>query len=129
MDPIGDMLAAINNACTVRHETVSFPASKLKESVLKIMEREGYIQRFERKKIGNHDHIVVVLRYTKDGEPVIRGLKRISKPGRRIYAGYKDIPKVISGLGHMIVSTSEGVMTDKEARRKRLGGELLCKIW
>ena len=129
MDVIGDMLTAIRNACEVRYETVSIPASRLKEQILKIFEREGYIKRVERKRIGNHDYLVVLLKYTEEGRPVIRGLERVSKPGRRFYAGYNEIPKVLSGLGHMIVSTSEGIMTDKEARRKRIGGELICKIW
>jgi len=128
-DPIADMLTAIRNACMVQHETVTVPASGIKESILNILVEEGYIKRFERKNLDGHDNLVILLKYTPEGDPVIKGIERMSKPGLRSYSPCADIPRVRSGFGHVIVTTSEGVMTDRMARRKRIGGELLVKIW
>lgn len=129
MDNLGNMLAVINNACKIRKEVVTVPSSTFKHDVANVLVKEGYVKKCEVTADGVKKNLVIVLKYTPEGEPVIKGLKRISTPGRRMYAGCEDIPKVRSGLGHMLVSTSEGVMTDKDARRKRLGGELLLKIW
>jgi len=129
MDNLGNMLAVINNACKIRKEVVTVPSSTFKRDVANVLVKEGYVKKCEVTADGAKKNLVIVLKYTPEGEPVIKGLKRISTPGRRMYAGCEDIPKVRSGLGPKLVSTSEGVMTDKEARRKRLGGELLLKIW
>ena len=128
-DPIADMLTRIRNACMARHETVSIPATGLKEEMLKIFIDEGYVGSYQRKKIDKFDQLVVVLNYTEDGEPVIKGIKRVSRPGLRRYAKSDSIPKVLSGIGHAIVSTSDGVMTGQKAKKLRIGGEVLCSIW
>ena len=112
-----------------RHETVSIPATGLKEEMLKIFIDEGYLGRYQRKKLGKFDQLVVVLKYTEDGEPVIKGIKRVSRPGLRQYAKSDSIPKVLSGIGHAVVSTSDGVMTGQKAKKLGIGGEVLCSIW
>ena len=128
-DPISDMLTAIRNACIARHETASFPASRIKADICRILQEEGYIKRVESVDMNGKPRIVVVLKYTEGDQPVIRGIERLSKPSLRQYRGHADIPKVRSGMGHSILTTSEGVMTDVMARRKKLGGELICKVW
>ena len=128
-DPIADMLTRIRNALKVQHESVDIPASKLKLRIAEILKLEGYITNFQVISEGARKNIRIFLKYDEKGRPIIEGLKRVSKPGRRIYAGYEDIPKVLNGYGINIVSTSKGIITDREARRKQVGGEILCSIW
>ena len=127
-DPIADMLTRIRNALTAKHETVEVPASKMKKAIADILLNEGYISNVEMKEDGVQGSILVTLKYSKEGN-VITGLKRISKPGLRVYAKSNEIPKVLNGLGIAILSTSKGVMTDKQARANNLGGEVLAFIW
>jgi ribosomal protein S8 len=128
-DPIADMLTRIRNALVIRQETVMVPASNIKIAIADILQREGYIKSYKIVKDGNFDAIKVMLKYTPEKKAVISGLKRISKPGLRVYAGKDEMPKVLDGLGIAIVSTSGGIMTDKEARKAGLGGEVLCFVW
>ncbi len=127
-DPIADMLTRIRNALVVKHEEVDIPASNMKKEIARILLAEGYINGYEL--IGdNGETLRVSLKYGPKGEKVISGLKRISKPGLRIYAGKDELPKVLGGLGIAIVSTPKGVMTDKEARKQNHGGEILAYVW
>ncbi len=128
MDPIADMLTIIRNGLATKKESVKVPFSNLKLKIAEILEREGWIEKAE-KKGRRRKYILLKLKYDKDGNPVISGLKRVSKQGQRIYKGYKEIKKVKGGYGIAIVSTSKGVLTDKEARKKRVGGEIICEIW
>ena len=129
-DPIADMLTRIRNANTAKHDTVDVPASKMKNSIAEILYREGYIEKYEILEDGNFNTIRITLKYGKDkNEKIITGLKRISKPGLRVYAGKEDIPKVLGGLGIAILSTHQGVVTDKEARKLAVGGEVLAYVW
>ena len=127
-DPIADMLTRIRNALTAKHETVEIPASNMKKAIAEILLNEGYISNVEIKEDGVQGSIVVTLKYSKDGN-VITGLKRISKPGLRVYAKSNGIPTVLNGLGTAILSTSKGIMTDKQARANNLGGEVLAFVW
>ena len=127
-DPIADMLTRIRNANTAKHNSVLIPFSKIKESIANILKNEGYISEYEIKEEGTKKDIVVTLK-TVDGETVIKGLKRISKPGRRVYSSVEDLPKVLGGLGIAIVTTPKGVLTDKECRKQSVGGEVLCYVW
>jgi small subunit ribosomal protein S8 len=129
-DPIADMLTRIRNANTAKHDTVDIPASKMKISIADILLDEGFIAKYDLTGEGVQKNIHVTLKYGKDkNEKIISGLKRISKPGLRIYAGAEDLPKVLGGLGIAIISTSQGVMTDKKARKLGIGGEVLAYIW
>jgi len=128
-DPIADTLTRIRNAQAVSHKTVTVPFSKLREELLKILVKEGFLKKIERRKRGNLKMIRIHLNYTTEGSPLISGLKRVSKPGRRIYKKAKEIRKVRSGYGIAIISTPKGLMTDKEARKNKVGGEVLCEIW
>lgn len=128
-DPIADMLTRIRNACMARHTTVAIPASKMKVAIADILKREGFIRDFEVQKGEPADSIVITLKYTNDRRPVITGLKRVSKPGLRIYTGRSDIPRVRGGLGLSILSTPKGVMAGHEAWQQHVGGEVLCYIW
>ena len=129
-DPIADMLTRIRNANTAKHDTVDIPASKMKISIAEILLKEGYIKNFEIEEVGNFKNIHVTLKYGKDKNTrIITGLKRISKPGLRVYASKEDLPKVLGGLGTAIISTNKGVLTDKEARKENVGGEVLAFIW
>lgn len=128
-DPIADMLTRIRNALGARHETVSMEASKMKRAIAQILLDEGYIANFEETTEGNFKTLVITLKYGPKGEKVISGLRRISKPGLKIYANANELPKVLSGLGIAIVSTSKGVMTDKNARNLGIGGEVLAYVW
>lgn len=128
-DPIADMLTRIRNAQTVRHETVSMETSKMKKAIAQILLDEGYIASYEEITEGKFTTLVIKLKYGPRGEKVISGLKRISKPGLKIYANADELPKVLSGLGIAIVSTSKGVMTDKNARKLGVGGEVLAYVW
>lgn len=128
-DPIGDLLVRLKNGAQRRHETIAVPASKLKRAILEILKNEGYIEAVEDGVLDGHPVLNVQLRYVGEGQPMITGLERISKPGRRVYVGSKDIAKVRNGIGVSILSTSKGVMTDQESRRNKLGGEVLCSVW
>lgn len=128
-DPIADMLTRIRNAGTSKHKTVDIPASNMKRAIAKILFDEGYIKAFEEVSNENQGVIRVTLKYDEKGNRVIAGLKRISKPGLRVYAAKDELPKVLNGLGIALVSTSKGVMTDKQARQEGIGGEVLAYIW
>ena len=128
-DPIADMLTRIRNANQMRYLEVEVPASNIKTEIARILKEEGFISDYKIKKNGVQDVIVLNLKYGQHKERVITGLKRISKPGLRVYAKTNEIPKVLNGLGIAIVSTSKGLMTDKEARKEQLGGEVLAYIW
>lgn len=128
-DPIADMLTRIRNALTIKKQTVAVPASKTKNAIAEILFNEGYIEKYEIVDDGKYKTISINLKYGPNGEKVIQGLKRISKPGLRVYAECNDIPKVLNGLGIAIVSTNKGIMTDKEARRQNVGGEVLAFVW
>ena len=128
-DPIADMLTRIRNGLIARHDSVTMPASNMKKAIAKIMLDEGYIKSVDFVDDGLQGQIKIVLKYAQGRESVIKGLKRISKPGLRVYARSNEIPKVLGGLGIAIVSTSKGVMTDKEARNAGVGGEVLAYIW
>ena len=128
-DPIADMLTRIRNGLIARHDAVTMPASNMKKAIAKILLDEGYIKSVDCVDDGLQGQIKIVLKYVQGKESVIKGLKRISKPGLRVYARSSEIPKVLGGLGIAIVSTSKGVMTDKEARNAGVGGEVLAYIW
>jgi small subunit ribosomal protein S8 len=128
-DPIADMLTRIRNANIVRHETVEMPASKIKKEIAEILKREGFIRDAEYIEDAKQGMIRLFLKYGQSNERVITGLKRISKPGLRVYAKSTELPKVLGGLGIAVISTSKGVMTDKEARQSKSGGEVVCYIW
>ncbi len=128
-DPIADMLTRIRNALIARHETVTIPASSMKKSIAQILLDEGYVKSVDYIDDGLQGQIKIVLKYAQGKESVIKGLKRISKPGLRVYAKNEEIPKVLGGLGIAIISTSKGVMADKEARKAGVGGEVLAYIW
>ena len=128
-DPISDLMTRIRNGLHQRHADVRIPASNFKKSVLELFKDEGYILDYRMEGTGPKKDLVVDLKYHGDSEPVIKGLKRVSKPGRRLYFNSKDIPKVMSGYGVMVVSTSQGLMSDREARRRNLGGEAVLSVW
>ncbi|GAA0808146.1 30S ribosomal protein S8 [Clostridium sp. AF19-22AC] len=129
-DPIADMLTRIRNANTAKHDTVDVPASKMKMAIAEILFNEGYIAKYDIVEDGNFKTIHITLKYGADkNEKVISGLKRISKPGLRVYANSEDIPRVLGGLGTAIISTNKGVITDKDARKLNVGGEVLCFVW
>ena len=129
-DPIADMLTRIRNANTAKHDTVDVPASKMKLAIAEILFNEGYIAKYDVVEDGVFKTIHITLKYGADkNEKVISGLKRISKPGLRVYAKREDVPKVLNGLGIAIISTSEGLLTDKEARQKNVGGEVIAYVW
>lgn len=129
-DPIADMLTRIRNANTAKHDTVDVPVSKMKTAIANILVDEGYIAKYEITGEGVQKNLHITLKYGKDkNERIISGIKRISKPGLRVYAGSEDMPKVLGGLGIAIVSTNKGVITDKEARKQHVGGEVLAFVW
>lgn len=128
-DPIADMLTRLRNAVAVGHERVSMPSSKLKVTIAQILVDEGYIDRFELSENGYRKSLELVLRYGERRQPAIEGIKRVSRPGHRVYKGASELPRVQGGLGVAVVSTSQGLMPDREARRRRLGGEILCEVW
>ena len=128
-DPVADMLTRIRNASTAKHDTVDVPASNLKKAIAQILLEEGYIKSYELVDNGNQGNIRITLKYLVKKQSAIAGLKRVSKPGLRIYAGAEELPKVLKGLGIAIVSTSKGVMTDKKARELHIGGEVLAFVW
>ena len=128
-DPIADMLTRIRNAVQVRHESVMVPASKMKQNVIRIFKEEGFIAGYETVETDAHPMLKVALRYYEGGEPVIQGLKRVSRPGLRVFVGRDEIPRYFGGLGVAFMSTSNGVMTGREAKRRGIGGELLFYVW
>ena len=128
-DPVADMLTRIRNANSAKHETVDVPASNLKKDIAKILLDEGYIKAYSVEEDGKQGVIRITLKYTDNRSPVITGLRRVSKPGLRIYSSCEDMPKVRKGLGIAIVSTSKGIMTDKKARELNVGGEVLAFVW
>ena len=128
-DPIADMLTRIRNGIIAKHETVDIPASNIKREIARILLEEGYIKGYDVIEDGKQGLIRVALKYGKDGQKVILGLKRISKPGLRVYADKNTLPKVLNGLGISIISTSKGILTDKQARELGVGGEVLCYVW
>ncbi len=128
-DPIADMLTRIRNACTAKHDTVEIPASNMKKSIAQILVDEGYIKSYQVINDGKQGIIRIILKYGENKTKAITGLRRVSKPGLRIYTSCEDMPKVLRGLGIAIMSTSKGVMTDKKARVEQVGGEVLAYIW
>ncbi len=128
-DPIADMLTRIRNASAANKKTVEIPASNIKKSIAEILLNEGYITKVDFKEDDKQGIRKITLKYTPEKEKVIAGIKRISKPGLRVYAGSDEVPKVLNGLGTAIISTSKGLLTDKEARKAGVGGEVLCYVW
>ncbi|MBR4502160.1 MAG: 30S ribosomal protein S8 [Clostridia bacterium] len=128
-DPIADMLTRIRNAQVARHDSVTIPASNMKKAIAKILLDEGYVKSVENVVEDDRAAIKVTLKYLDKKQPVIQGLRRISKPGLRVYAACEDLPKVLGGLGIAIVSTNRGIMTDRAARKENVGGEVLCYVW
>ncbi|NLJ41019.1 MAG: 30S ribosomal protein S8 [Clostridiales bacterium] len=128
-DPIADLLTRIRNALVVKHASVNVPASNMKSAIAQILQEEGYIRGYTRFEDGKQGILKIDLKYGGQGERIITGLKRISKPGLRVYARKDQVPKVLKGLGIAILSTSKGVITDKKAREEGIGGEVLCYIW
>lgn len=128
-DPIADLLTRIRNASSAKHETVEVPASKMKKAIVEILFAEGYIKKYEVIEDNRQGIIKIWLKYVEGKKAVISGIKRVSKPGLRVYASKEDMPRVLKGLGIAIVSTSKGIMTDKQARRENVGGEVLAFVW
>ena len=129
-DTIADMLTRIRNACMVRHQTTNIPATRMTRSIAKVLKEEGFIADYEEADEGIKKHIVVSLKYKgKNRQPIITAMKRVSKPGLRVYSNRKELPRVLCGIGIAIISTSSGIMTDREARRQGIGGEVLCYVW
>ena len=128
-DPLADMLTRVRNAHHAGHEKVEIPASKLKMGVAKVLKKEGFIKNYKLIQDKKQGVLRVYLRYTEENKPIIRGLKKVSTPGRRVYAGYEEIPPVRSGFGVTILSTSKGVVSDRDARTQKVGGEVLCQVW
>ena len=129
-DPIADMLTRIRNANTAKHDTVDVPSSKMKLAIADILLKEGYIKKYDLEDAGSFKNIHITLKYGEDkDEKIITGIKRISKPGLRVYAGKDELPRVLGGLGIAIISTNNGVLTDKEARKAGVGGEVLAFVW
>ena len=128
-DPIADMITRIRNAGLARHDRTELPASRLKEEVAKILKLEGFIADVRRSEGEGTEKLTIVLKYGRDRQSAIDGIRRVSRPGRRVYVRHDRIPRVLSGMGVAILSTSRGVMSDKEARRQKVGGELLCEVW
>ncbi|MCE5311840.1 MAG: 30S ribosomal protein S8 [Nitrospiraceae bacterium] len=128
-DPIADMLTRMRNALLIRNEKLDIPASKIKVEIAKILKEEGFIKSYKIIKDKKQGSLRLTLKYTTEGEPVMSGLQRISKPGRRVYVGKDEIPRVVGGVGIAVLTTSRGILTDKKCRTEGLGGEVLCYIW
>ncbi len=128
-DPIADMLTRIRNANMVKHDTVEIPASNMKKEIARILLEQGYIKAYNVVEDDKQGMIKIRLKYTKDGQKVISGLKKISKPGMRVYASKDNVPRVYNGIGISIISTSKGMLTDKQARENQVGGEVICYVW
>jgi len=128
-DPIADMLTKIRNAGLAKHEKVDIPTSKLKLEIVKILKTEGYSKNFKKITQDAQNSIRIFLKYDENDTPVIHGIEKVSKPGRRVYSGYKSMPRVVNGYGTLIVSTSDGVTTGRKAVEKKVGGEVICTVW
>ena len=128
-DPIADMLTRIRNANTVKHETVDVPASNIKKEIVRILLEEGFVSGYDVIEDEKQGIIRIQLKYGQSGERVIQGIKRISKPGMRVYTNAYEVPKVLNGLGISIISTSKGILTDRQARKENVGGEVICYVW
>ena len=128
-DPIADMLTRIRNASMARHDRTEMPYSRLKEHVARVLKSEGFVDDVRISEGEGHKQLTVVLRYGRDKQSALDGVRRVSTPGRRVYVRHDRIPRVLSGMGVSILSTSHGVMTDKDARKQRVGGELICEVW
>jgi small subunit ribosomal protein S8 len=129
-DTISDMLTRIRNACSVRHPTTKVPTTKMTRSIAQVLKEEGFIEDFEEAGEGVEKHLIISLKYKdKNRQPIINTLQRVSKPGLRVYSNCKDLPRVLGGIGIAIISTSRGIMTDREARKQKVGGEVLCYVW
>lgn len=128
-DPVADMLTKVRNAVAVRHEKVDVPASKLKLEIVKILKTEGYIKNFKKVSEDGRNVIRIFLKYDDQNNSVIHGIRKISTPGRRVYSGFKDLPRIYNGYGTLIVSTSAGVTTGRKATEKMVGGEVICSVW
>jgi len=128
-DPLSDLFTRLRNGMRAGHDRVDVPASRLKEAVLKVLENEGFVASYRREERDGRPVLRVGLKYDGEGEPIVAGIERVSRPGRRVYAKADAIPAVLGGLGISIVSTSRGIVTDKQARKERLGGEVLCNVW
>lgn len=129
-DTISDMLTRIRNACMVGHSTTNVPSTRMTKSIAQVLKSEGFISDFSEAGEGINKHLVLSLKYKgRNRQPIIRTLKRVSRPGLRVYSNCKDIPRVLGGIGIAIISTSKGIMTDREARKQNVGGEILCYIW
>ncbi len=128
-DPIADMLTRIRNAALARHDRTEMPYSRLKEHVARVLKNEGFVDDVRVSEGDGHKQLTVVLRYGRDRQSALDGVRRVSTPGRRVYVRHDRIPRVLSGMGVSILSTSRGVMTDKDARKQRVGGELICEVW
>lgn len=128
-DPIADMLTKIRNASTAGHDRVDISTSKLKLEVVKILKNEGFVKNFKKTVVDGQNFIRIFLKYDEKQKPIIHGVQKISKPGRRIYSGYKKMPRIYNGYGTVIVSTSTGVTTGKKAAEKKVGGEIICSVW
>jgi small subunit ribosomal protein S8 len=128
-DPVADMLTKIRNASMAGFEKVDVTPSKLKLEIVKILKNEGFVKNFKKVAVDGHDVIRVFLKYDENDKPIIHGLQKISTPGRRVYSGYKELPRILNGYGTLIVSTSSGVTTGRKASEKKVGGELICSIW
>ncbi|MEA5532725.1 30S ribosomal protein S8 [Crocosphaera sp. XPORK-15E] len=129
-DTISDMLTRIRNACAVRHPTTQVPTTRMTRSIAQVLKEEGFIDSFEETGEGVQKYLVISLKYkARSRQPIINTLQRVSKPGLRVYSNRKDLPRVLGGIGIAIISTSKGIMTDREARRQNVGGEVLCYVW
>jgi small subunit ribosomal protein S8 len=130
-DPVADMLARIRNAALARHELTQMPHSKMKLAVAELLKQQGFVADVSESEVGpeKHRRLVITLKYGSDKQAAFKGLRRVSRPGRRVYVRHDQIPRVLSGMGVSILSTSHGLMTDDEARRRKVGGELLCEVW
>lgn len=128
-DPVADMLTKIRNASLAKHEKVDISTSKMKLQIIKILKNEGYVKNFKKVTKDNFSYVRVYLKYDENQAPVIHGIQRLSTPGRRVYSGYRDMPRVFNGYGTLVVSTSIGVITGKKASEEKVGGELICKVW
>ncbi len=128
-DPVADMLTKIRNASQAKHDKVDISTSKMKLQIIKILKNEGFVKNFKKVTKDNFPYVRVYLKYDENSAPVIHGIERVSTPGRRVYSGYREMPRVFNGYGILVVSTSEGVITGKKAAESKVGGELICKVW
>ncbi|MCX6614669.1 MAG: 30S ribosomal protein S8 [Acidobacteria bacterium] len=129
IDPISDFLTQIRNGLGARHKSIEVPASRLKLEIARILKEEGYVASYKLAEEGAHRKLEVRLRYGNNNEPIISTIQRVSRPGRRVYVGHQDVPRVMGGLGINILTTPQGVMTGRQARQQKVGGEVLCEIW